>query len=262
MKTPKYWNPESFEVSSFKFHLANRVNASFNTSGSDTSGKCIYTYNSLGFRGDEPTQEGLRVMSIGDSNTEGVGLNDDETWSHQLCKLIPNAVDLNFGFGGRSNDYMSRCLLTYYDLIKPDLVLIMYTSPQRREIYTKDGGVEPYMPTSSWGYLKETLPGVRIQSISLELQNHNEDLINWYKNHLLIKYFLESKKCNWLWSGSFNIPISYQESNRFDGKDNKKWLDIAADGGHPGPLHNKKYATDLHNFINTNFPDYFSLKRS
>jgi len=93
-------------------------------------------------------------MSIGDSNTEGVGLNDDETWSHQLCKLIPNAVDLNFGFGGRSNDYMSRCLLTYYDLIKPDLVLIMYTSPQRREIYTKDGGVRAVYADKFMGVFK------------------------------------------------------------------------------------------------------------
>jgi lysophospholipase L1-like esterase len=83
----------------------------------------------------------LKIMSIGDSNTEGVGVNNDETWPSQFSKLITNGVDHNFGMGGRSNDFIARCLITYYDLIKPDLVLIMYTSPQRRELYTKDGGI-------------------------------------------------------------------------------------------------------------------------
>ncbi len=100
----KYWTPETFEVSTYKWSINDRKNKSYTTSGSDNSGKCTYTYNSLGFRGDEPTKQGFKVMSIGCSHTEGVGLNDDETWSHQLCKLI-NGVDLNFGYGGRSNDY-------------------------------------------------------------------------------------------------------------------------------------------------------------
>ena len=98
-------------------------------------------------------KKGFKIMSIGCSFTEGIGVNDTETWPHQFTNLIPNAVDMNFGTGGRSNDFVARCLLTYYDLIKPDLVLIMYTNPQRREIYTKDNGVEPFMPTASWGWM-------------------------------------------------------------------------------------------------------------
>ena len=43
-------------------------------------------------------------------------------YSHKLdgkkcmCVYIPNSVDLNFAFGGRSNDFISRCLITYYDM--------------------------------------------------------------------------------------------------------------------------------------------------
>lgn len=247
MKPLEYWNCEGFEISSYKWHLSDKINKTFTTSGSDNTNKCSYTYNSLGFRGDEPTKEGLKIMSIGCSFTEGVGVNDYETWPAQFCKLIPDGVNHNFGMGGRSNDYISRCLLTYYDLIKPDLVLIMYTSPQRREIFTKDGGIEPFMATHKWGYLEETEEGRKIQSLKTELQNDNEDFVNWYKNHLLIKYFLESKNCNWLWNGSF-LNIKYTDENRFDAEyDN--FIDKGEDNVHPGPKHNLQYAIELYNYV-------------
>lgn len=124
----KFWKPEKFEISSYKWGIDERKNKSYRTSGSDNSGKCIYTYNELGFRGDSVLKDGFKVMSIGCSLTEGVGVNDWETWPHMFSKKILGGVDLNFGVGGRSNDFISRCLLTFYDYIKPDLVLIMYTS--------------------------------------------------------------------------------------------------------------------------------------
>ena len=247
----RYWTPSDFEISSYKWHLDDRKNKSYKTSGSDNSGLCTYTYNELGFRGDSITSNGFKVMCIGDSNTEGVGVNNDETWPYQFTKLIPNAVNHNFGMGGRSNDYISRCLIAYYDLIKPDLVLIMYTSPQRREIYTADGGVEPFMPTTSWGYLNVTDDGKHIQQSLTQLQNDNDDFINWYKNHLLIKYFLESKKCNWVWNGWMGITSDYTELNRFDGE-YSNFIDLGKCGTHPGPNHNNIYAKKLYEYIYKN----------
>ena len=247
MEPLKYWTTNGFEISSYKFQLSNKINKSFRTSGSDNTGKCTYTYNELGFRGDSIKKEGFKIMSLGCSITEGVGVNDNETWSNQLCKLIPNGVNNNFGMGGRSNDYISRCLLTYYDLIKPDLVLIMYTFPHRREIYTKEGGIEPFMPTHKWGYLDETDDGKKIQILKTELQNDNEDFINWYKNHQLIKLFLESKNCKWTWNGSF-LNTEYTDKNRFDGN-YIKFIDFGVDGGHPGPNHNKQYSKELYSYL-------------
>lgn len=250
MEPLKYWTTTGFEISSYKFQLSNKINKSFKTSGSDNTGKCTYTYNELGFRGDSIKKEGFKIMSLGCSITEGVGVNDNETWSHELCKLIPNAVDLNFGMGGRSNDFITRCLLTYYDMIKPDLVLIMYTFPHRREIYTKEGGIEPFIPTHKWGYLAETDDGKRIQEIKTELQNDNEDFINWYKNHQLITLYLESKNCKWSWNGSF-LNTEYTDKHRFDGKYNK-FIDFGADGGHPGRTHNKQYSKELYSYLTDN----------
>ena len=262
MKPLKYWNPKEFEISSYKWNIEDKKNKSFKTSGSDNTGLCTYTYNELGFRGDSISKDGFKIMSIGDSNTEGVGVNDHETWPSRFSKFIPNSVNHNLGMGGRSNDYISRCLLTYYDIIKPDLVLIMYTSPQRREIYTKDNGIEPFMPINSWGYLKDEEEGKLIQSNLTEIQNDNEDFMNWYKNHLLIKYFLESKKCNWLWNGFMQIPTNITEFNRYDAlnKHMKGFVDYGVDRLHPGPRHNYEYSKLLFTHIHKNFPTYLPKK--
>jgi hypothetical protein len=134
----------------------------------------------------------------------------------------------------------------------------MYTSPQRREIYTNDGGIEPFIPTAKWGYMEETNQGKETHEYLVNLQNDNEDYINWYKNHLLIKYFLESKKCNWLWNGFFDIPSEHTEFNRFDGEYNQL-IDKGVDGVHPGPLHNNSYAKSLYEYILLKFPNYIPV---
>jgi hypothetical protein len=255
MEPLKYWTLDGFDVTSYKWKLYERINKKFNGSGSDKSEKCLYSYNEYGFRGDSVHKEGFKIMSIGCSLTEGVGVNDNETWPHLFSQLVPNSVNLNFGMGGRSNDFISRCLITFFDTIKPDLVLIMYTYPHRSEFYTEDGGIEPYIPGVEWGYMEETEKGREIQNNLSQIQNNNQDYINWYKNHLLIKYFLENKKCNWLWNGSNLFDSSLNEFNRYDG-DYCKLLDYGADGKHPGVQHNMNYSKKLFNHIKKNLRDY------
>ena len=254
MKPLEYWNPEGFDISSYKYSLKERVNQTYTTSGGDNTNLCTYTYNELGFRGDSIKKEGFKVMSLGCSITEGVGVNDDETWPAQFCSHIENGVNLNFGTGGRSNDFICRSLMSYYDLIKPDLVLIMYTFPHRREIYTAENGIEPYIPTRVWGKLLETEEGQTIQSSLDILQNDNSDFINWYKNHMLIKLFLESKKCNWLWDGR-HLLTDYKEFNRFTALDKFK-MDLGSDDLHPGPAHHSHYGRVLFEYVYKNFREY------
>lgn len=259
MKPLQYWKPETFDISSFKFRLDERKGKTYRTSGSDETGKCLYTYNELGFRGDSIKKEGFKVMSLGCSITEGVGVNDNETWPAQFCNHIENGVNFNFGTGGRSNDFISRCLISYFDLIQPDLVLINYTFPTRREYYTKDNFIEPFHPAAKWGYMLEK-DGELIHKNLFELQNDNEDFVNWYKNHLLIKNFLENKKCNWVWEGN-NLNTEYTEFNRFETGFEKhngyfKYIDKGADNMHPGKIHHYTYSKKLLNYIYTNFKEY------
>lgn len=258
----KHFNPETFGSSFHSFTLQDRVNRVFRTSGSDNSYKCVYTYNEYGFRGDSFTKEGFKVLSLGCSITEGVGVNDDETWPAYLTKHIPNGVNMNFGYGGRSNDYISRCLLTFFDLVKPDLVLIFYTFPERREhVRESDGQIEPYM-VNPWGFFTDTREGrVAFQSHT-ELNNRHSNMMNWYRNHLLIKNFLENKNCPWVWNGDSlklncvgDEHTNYQEFNRFDGGYGVNNPDLGADELHPGPLTHERYANRLFNFINKTYPN-------
>jgi hypothetical protein len=73
---------------------------------------------------------------------------------------------------------------------------------------------------------------------------------------LLIKYFLETKKCNWLWNGQFDIPKDYGEFNRFDGNYERPFLDYGVDNVHPGPRHNYQYSIRLFEHIKKNFRNY------
>ena len=255
MKPLEYWNPIGFEIASYKYSLKRRINKTYKTCGSDSTELCTYSYNELGFRGDSIHKKGFRVMSIGCSLTEGVGVNNKNTWSAQFCSHIPNSVNLNFGVSGRSNDYISRCLISYCDEIKPNLILIMYTHPQRREIYTKDGGIEPYMPTSAWGYMEETEDGKEIQSLKNQLQNDNEDFINWYKNHLLVTKYLENKKIPFIWN---SVNIDYIDDNKFI-TPYAPFIDYGTDGSHPGKLHNTQYSNKLFDWASIKYPNMFTL---
>ena len=255
MKPLQYWNSEGFEIASYKYSLKGRINQTYKTCGSDNTGLCTYSYNELGFRGDSIHKKGFKVMSIGCSLTEGVGVNDNETWSAQFCSHIPNSVNLNFGVSGRSNDYISRCLISHCDEIQPDLVLILYTFNHRREIYTQSDQIEPYIPGQSWGYLEETEEGKTIQKLKDELQNDNDDYINWYKNHLLITNYLENKKIPFIWNSLAN---DYIDANRLLTKYDP-FIDFGVDGSHPGPKHNNHYGNSLFNHISIKFPNIMEL---
>jgi hypothetical protein len=254
IKSLKYWIPNGFRTSTGN-EMDTRRNNTLDTNGTDQTKTCKYTYNSLGFRGDEITKPGFKVMSIGCSHTEGVGVNDNETWPSIFSKKIPEGVDLNFGMGGRSNDYIARALITFYDEIKPDLVMIMYTYPNRSEFYTKDGGIEPYS-INKWGYFANNRDGVKEHQYITQLSNIELDLQNWYKNHLLIKYFLETKKCNWLWNG-YMLDTNYTEYNRFDAGFGK-YIDFGSDKIHNGPKHNQDYANKLYDHICQLFPNWLT----
>jgi hypothetical protein len=246
MKSLKYWNTDTFEIASYRWNISDRKNKQIVGNASDEN-KCVYTFNELGFRGDSPNKDGIKIMSIGCSHTEGIGVNDTETWSHILSKKINNGVDLNFGISGRSNDYISRVILTWENYIKPDIVLIMYTYPHRREYYTKNGGIEPYHPYP-WGYFSEDIIGKDEYNSITDIVNDDENFINWYKNHLLISYFLKLKNIPFIWNGTF-LNTEYTDENRFDGNYPK----LSDNHYHATFEQNSEYANNLYNYIINKF---------
>ena len=254
MNSLRFWKKSGFDVASYKWKLEERRNKSFNGSGSDTSNTNTYTYNELGFRGDSIYKDGFRIMSVGCSHTEGVGVSDTETWPHHFSKLIPGAVDLNAGFGGRSNDYVARCIITMIDAFRPNLVNIMYTYPSRKEYYRYNGDLEPFH-MNPWGYFEEENEGKEEYKAIARITHDENDLINWYKNHLLITNFLQLRNIPYTWNGCFLMDDSVDDENRFDGGYGD-FREFSIDGKHATNRHNEKYAKKLYDFIKDKFPNY------
>jgi len=246
MKALKFWNTEEFDISDYKWYLKDRVNKELSGNGSD-KGNCYYTFNELGFRGDSPKKKGIRIMSVGCAHTEGINVHNHETWPHLLSRKIPNGVDLNLGISGRSNDYISRTILTWADYLKPSLVLVMYTYPHRREYYKESGGVEPFHP-NSWGYFDEEIEGRKKWASILDTLNDEENFINWYKNHQLITYYLKSKNIPFIWNGTF-VGTEYLDENRFDGD----YPNFPDEHKHANGKENELYAKNLYNYIKEKF---------
>lgn len=255
MEILKHFSPKFSKSPCSEKLIESRKNKTFNSIPGEFSGKCTYTFNELGFRGDSINKQGFKIMSIGCSVTEGYGVSDNETWSHYLSRMIPNGVDLNFGLSSRSNDYISRTLLTYYDLIEPDLVIIFYTFTTRREYIDENNSISSTMVMKSKDSFFSSFKNPDddyILSSHINLSNEYQDKYNWYKNHLLIKNFLENKKCNWIWNGDLLMEGGYQEFNRVDGgflNDENQFIDYASDNKHPGPKTNYRYAEVLLSYI-------------
>jgi hypothetical protein len=91
-------------------------------------GKVLST-NSRGLRGrteygHEKPPEAFRIVVLGDSFTFGEEVGDEETYSHVLQELLPQAEVLNFGVHGYGHDQMLLYLQEEGLRYKPDLVLL------------------------------------------------------------------------------------------------------------------------------------------
>lgn len=89
----------------------------------------ILNTNNSGFRGvRDYTLDKLpgkvRIMFIGDSFTFGDEVSDDETYTHYLQQMLPDAEIMNFGVHGYGHDQMLILLKEEGIRYRPDLVVL------------------------------------------------------------------------------------------------------------------------------------------
>jgi hypothetical protein len=95
-----------------------------------------YNNNSLGMRGSRDYQEKketeYRILMMGDSFTYGFGVNDDQTFSHQVEKdLRANRLSIeviNTGNPGKGTDYALKLFETIGRTFHPDLTILCFFS--------------------------------------------------------------------------------------------------------------------------------------
>lgn len=116
----------------------------------------VHQYNSFGLRGKEPdnSSKSYKILALGDSFTEGVGVPEDSTWVHVLANKVATyrsekVTYLNGGLSG------SDPFLSYYVMKKvtrkftPDLVVLMINSSDISDYYNV-GGKERFDPNYRW----------------------------------------------------------------------------------------------------------------
>lgn len=237
-----------------------------NKFGNDRSGKKIYKFNSLGYRGEEYDERAkMKIFIGGCSLTIGNGLNYEETWPYHFKMQIINNMNLqekdvnvlNFANSGRSNDYICRTLLRQCEAVKPELIVALFTNMNRIE-YVDKGMVSPILVQN----------GMKEECAINYYEYYTEEIgfINTMKNMLLLQYYCKLNRIKYI--------ISFYELDKFSKKrylyntvckqfldkiDRKCFfknkfpkVDLAADNDHPGPKSNKIYAEKLFEFFRDN----------
>jgi len=202
-----------------------------------------YTFNSLGYRNDEPEGErDFTVLISGDSHTFGIALDNEQIWPSQfkifLQQQYPKCKVINISCPGGSNDWISRSLSCAIQTVKPDLVIAVYTYPNRREAIWDSGFL--------W-QLNTTVPDNPRQNEYEEFQswfmtiNEHTDYYNMMKNHWLVKLACNNK--------TTLIPSQVTQMQLIQKQLGTilQYNDVARDCKHFGPRVHREFAKQIYN---------------
>jgi hypothetical protein len=183
-----------------------------------------YTLNSQGYRCPEWDQIDWNnsYLLFGCSVVQGVGLEESQTLNQILEPLLGNPV-INLGVGGGSLPFILANTYKLIDAgIKPKAVIIVYPEPSRVALFLKDN-VEH---VGAW--------------VSDKWYN------TWVKDNNAEFYgYLASRSINTAWA-THGVPvISVHQPDVPGPQDLPRYVDVAADGSHPGPETIKLWADHI-----------------
>jgi hypothetical protein len=217
-----------------------------------------YRFNAHGYRSSEFSERGrINILVAGCSYVFGQALPLQELF-HALvgadlqASLGAPVVVWNLGVGGCSNDHICRLLQLSVPLLDPDLVLVNFTWPSRREYVAANGEFFDRLPhfKPSWS---------RVLASCWEsfeaLASDKDDTLNLFRNYKAIESLLSDR--DWLFSAPNNHSLDrlgrHHAKARFVGGlhplDGIK--DFARDNFHPGAAHHRELADSYLDRIET-----------
>ena len=104
-----------------------------------------YDFNNYGFRCEnftDYTQHKYRILFLGCSHTNGIGLPVEQTWAYKLLKKINEELKENIPYwtiaiGATGLDQQIRALYQLNDMLRPNIIIALFPDVSRREIYNK-----------------------------------------------------------------------------------------------------------------------------
>jgi len=165
-----------------------------------------YKHNSKGYRCAEfEKTNSLKVFSIGCSYVYGTGVQENQIF-HEIISssLTTSNINWNLGMIARSNDYIRRMIYLCVPILNPDLVLINYTFPSRREYFDLDGELFAYFTNMiNWAKDKQ----LYVSKSLFELSSKYDDCSNFISNHMAITAFLQLNNLPYLYSSIEPHPV-------------------------------------------------------
>jgi hypothetical protein len=261
--------PLPFSGSRTQDHQPYRVARAY---GGDQSGEVEYRFNSKGYRCEEYDPcAARRIVVAGCSYVLGVGLNVEETWPERLRRLEAerlgleaSQVDLqNFAQGGASNAYIARTVLTQLARVEADLVVVHFTHRERSELVEGN-----QVHNLGWWVLAQALEhperveeSRRLQAAQLHygLTSDEQELLDTLQSMLLVQNFCRARGIefvgSWVEIEALDDPqvrahpvvgpvaALLDRSEFIDAwlGETGLYLDLAADGRHPGAVSQQKF---------------------
>ena len=224
----------------------------------DKSVQVLYKYNQNWFRCDNfiKNHNGLHILYSGCSNTEGVGSNIEDNWSHMLHSYLSNFNTIsgyfNLGKGGNGLHKILNNLIVYIkEYGRPDYFFLLAPNVLRGWKWKDD----------MWTYCQNVPYGARLDKLEEQLLDHRKELPNWFTLMNALEEICNANNIKFLWSiwdqsetinivkseifnnSFFPMPEKFEsiiEEYRKGLKVNKG--DIVARDGHPGKVINEIYA--------------------
>jgi hypothetical protein len=186
----------------------------------DKSGTRTYTFNAAGFRGEDlDATANCRIFACGCSYTLGTRLNLEETWPHKVKLhmarhrgLDPARVNLlNFSQGAASNDYIVRTVMEQASVVKPDLVVALFTHLNRFELYDESHAFH-FQPSTIERYAASPYPEMGNCGEHMFLAiNDVWKAMRYIQNILLLQSYCKSRGIAMIFSVAGSIQKDHRE---------------------------------------------------
>jgi len=239
----------------------------------------VYRFNSSGYRGPEFdlsdfSSPPIKVVSIGASEVFGLGLPEEQAFPNVFGNLISETssrpvVSWNLGVCGASADYNARILYSALEVLKPDVVLLVFPSINRREFISDGGRTFMYPNAFDDEKLRNRIkyrlgdPENASQNAAhRELGSSHNDIANFFKNYQVCASLCREHNVMWAFSSFIHARLApvqrlldedhmiqpgiadFRELNlRNDDDPAVCW---ARDMGHPGSKSNSEFAASFY----------------
>jgi hypothetical protein len=229
--------------------------------------RITYRTNAQGWRSREivPTSPNKKIMFVGCSFTMGIGVPYEEVWTSVATQQIEESLggpieQHNFGYGAHGNDFFAMVVHQVLPILKPDLLVVLFTDLSRRTLFQQFGHRLPLLPS----YVPDDNRAVH--EAYLRLQSDPGDFLDFVRQHIFIDAVASVNRTPWVWqaNGPHVLPHSGQVAkyvrtdNMIDcdfpaygraATDETMKRDYARDGMHPGPRANQTFGSATARFI-------------